>query len=47
MKTSPSIHMSALDRLYVDGLITGQEYKTIIARIINEKVKDKEVGDNG
>lgn len=42
MKTNPSIHVSAVMRLFSDDLITAEEYTRIMTRIAEETVKDKE-----
>lgn len=47
MKIQLTIHISAVDRLYNDKIITSEEYNTIMARLISERIKEKESADNG
>lgn len=47
MKTHVNIHMSSVERLYNDGLITDNEYKKIMDRIVSEKVKEGAKARNG
>lgn len=47
MKTPLNIHMSSVDRLYNDGIITKEEYEAIMLRIIAENVKEKEGANDG
>lgn len=47
MKTPLNIHISSVDRLYNDRIITQEEYETIMLRIIAEKVKEKEGANDG
>lgn len=34
------IHISALNRMFRDGLVTDKEYKTIMDRIVSATIKD-------
>lgn len=47
MKTPITIHISAVDRLYNDSMITDNEYKTIMERIATAKVAEKAGEKNG
>lgn len=42
MKTPLNIHISSVDRLYNDGIITKEEYESIMLRIVSKKVEEKE-----
>lgn len=41
MKTYINIHINSLNRLFNDKLITADEYKRIMNRIVAEDIKDK------
>lgn len=41
MKTPINIHITAVDRLYNDKIITSEEYKVIMERLITEKVNSQ------
>lgn len=47
MKTPLNIHISSVDRLYNDGIITKEEYEAIMLRIIADKAKEKEGVSDG
>lgn len=51
MKTPTSVHISSLERLYFDELVTDTEYQKIMSRIVavnvEEKRKEKGGGNNG
>lgn len=47
MKTPTSIYISAIERLYNDGFITNEEYKSIMLRIVLANVSAKEGEKNG
>lgn len=40
------IHVSSIERLYSDNLITDEEYKRIMNRLISASLKAKEAKDN-
>lgn len=47
MKTPLRILIANLDRLYNDGLLTDKEYKSIMERIIAERLNERAVSKNG
>lgn len=47
MTTPFQIHVSAVDRLYDDAIITDDEYKRIMNRLILANIKEKEAKQDG
>lgn len=46
MTTPIQIHVSSIERLYSDSLITDDEYKRIMNRLISASLKAKEAKDS-
>lgn len=47
MKTPVNIYTTALVRLYDDGLVTDKEYKSIMDRIVAQKIEERAVEKDG